>query len=133
PSIAMAETDGSASSPQVLAPNSSEPQESSEVSTSSATDVMPAVEPSNALGETASAGGPTRLDANPLENNNAATDPSFAAPPARASQEERIARMGDCVRKEKAWREAKRAPITVKEIQGLDKASQAGTTFEGLS
>jgi hypothetical protein len=82
-STTVGETTKSASPPQFLeVPNSSEPQESSEVSTASAMDVTPAIEPSTAVGD----GGPARLSpgmhTNNIENNNVATDPSLAAPPA---------------------------------------------------
>jgi hypothetical protein len=86
PSIAVGETSRSASSPQLLqVPNSSEPQGPSEVSTASAMDVTPAIELSTAVGD----GGPARVPPgmdNNLDNNNVATAPSLAAPPAaRAS------------------------------------------------
>jgi hypothetical protein len=86
PSTAVGETSRAVSSPQWLqVPNSSEPQVSSEVSTASAMDVTPAIEPCTAVGD----GGPVRVPPgmdNSLDNNNVATAPSLAAPPAvRAS------------------------------------------------
>jgi hypothetical protein len=86
PSIAVGETSRSASSPQLLqVPNSSEPQVSSEVSTASAMDVTPAIELSTAVGDGGPAMVPPGMDNN-LDNNNVATAPSLAAPPAaRAS------------------------------------------------
>src|SRR5262249_10870591 len=49
-------------------------------------DVMPAIEPPTAVGEGGPARVPPGMDTNNIENNNVATDPSLAAPPAaRAS------------------------------------------------
>ena len=86
-STTVGETTKSASSPQVLeVQNSSEPQESSEVSTASPMDVTPVIEPSTPVGDGGLARAVPGMDTNTIENNNVAADPSLAAPPAaRAS------------------------------------------------
>jgi hypothetical protein len=86
-STTVGETTKSASSPQFLeVQNSSKPQESSEVSTASAMNVTPAIEPSTAVGDAGPPKVAPGMDTNTIENNNVATDPSLAAPPAaRAS------------------------------------------------
>jgi len=86
-STTVGETTKSASSPQVLeVQNSSEPQESSEVSTASPMDVTPVIEPSTAVGDGGLARAAPGMGTNTIENNNVAADPSLAAPStARAS------------------------------------------------